>query len=534
MVSSSIQSVNIRPEVSILSILKSVNYKAWYAVAEFVDNAIQSAITKYGDLVRIEGEDYRLRISIEIDATPGEEKVTIRDNAGGIGIADFPRAFRPASLPVDRDGLSEFGMGMKSAACWFADHWTVRTTALDEPVERTVTFDVQRIVDQQIENVPIRERSAPERAHYTEITLTRLNQIPQKKTVSKIKSHLSSMYRVFLREGFIEITYNNEPVTFSDPDVLVAPFYKTPDETPIEWKKPIEIQIAAGMRIYGFAALRKVADTTGKAGFALLRRNRVIMGSDDEGYRPREIFGQPGSFASQRVFGELHLEGFSVSHTKDGIQWNYREDEILQLLKEALNDSPIQLLTQAREYRARVKTDPSKGQQPKSGSSQPNSPPPARPPFVPSGLSSGSSSISSSDSAFSPAQIPVSPQPTIDNTDSTEPTLLTPLNQKNRIFKVALNNEIWTVRVELSTEEGIGDWWSIQELGELEIDIRVALAHPFTTEFCQLDEACLEPLTRLAASMAVAERGAQNVGIQKPATFRRFINQVLRDGFLDD
>jgi len=47
-----IQSVNIRPEVSILSILKSVNYKSWYAIAEFVDNAIQSALHSYGDIAR--------------------------------------------------------------------------------------------------------------------------------------------------------------------------------------------------------------------------------------------------------------------------------------------------------------------------------------------------------------------------------------------------------------------------------------------------------------------------------------------------
>ena len=36
----------------------------------------------------------------------------------------------PAAIPPDRSGLSEFGMGMKSAACWFAPRWSVRTKAL--------------------------------------------------------------------------------------------------------------------------------------------------------------------------------------------------------------------------------------------------------------------------------------------------------------------------------------------------------------------------------------------------------------------
>lgn len=125
------------------------------------------------------------------------------------------------------------------------------------------------------------------------------------------------------------------------------------------------------------------------------------------------------------------------------------------------------------------------------------------------------------------------PRPAPGNVDPVAP-LPSSSGQKNRIYKVTLINEVWTVRVELSDEEGIGDWWSILELGELEIDIRVALAHPFTTEFCRQDDVCLEPLIRLAVSMAVAEIGAKNVGIQKPGTFRRFVNQVLWDGFLED
>jgi len=89
----------------------------------------------------IDDENHKLRVSIEIDSEDGG-RITIRDNAAGIAEADFLRAFRPAQLPPNRTGLSEFGMGMKSAACWFAPKWSVRTSALGELVERTVVFDI--------------------------------------------------------------------------------------------------------------------------------------------------------------------------------------------------------------------------------------------------------------------------------------------------------------------------------------------------------------------------------------------------------
>ena len=124
----SLHKVNIRPSVSVLSVLKYLNYKPWFALAEFVDNAIQSASTNLQQLRATDGDRYRLRVQIEIKAEDGGQ-IVIRDNAAGIALADFPRAFRPADIPPDRSGLSEFGMGMKSAACWFAPTWMVRTSA---------------------------------------------------------------------------------------------------------------------------------------------------------------------------------------------------------------------------------------------------------------------------------------------------------------------------------------------------------------------------------------------------------------------
>ena len=41
-----VNTVNIRPGVSVLSVLRHLNYRPWFAIAEFVDNSIQSFLTR--------------------------------------------------------------------------------------------------------------------------------------------------------------------------------------------------------------------------------------------------------------------------------------------------------------------------------------------------------------------------------------------------------------------------------------------------------------------------------------------------------
>jgi hypothetical protein len=135
--------VSIRPQVTMLSVLKFLEYETWFALAEFVDNAIASYLKHEKELKAVEGEDYRLIVSIEINEP--ENRITIRDNAAGINKQDYPRAFRAAEIPPDNTGLSEFGMGMKSASCWFADDWCVTSTALGEDAEKRVCFEMQKI-----------------------------------------------------------------------------------------------------------------------------------------------------------------------------------------------------------------------------------------------------------------------------------------------------------------------------------------------------------------------------------------------------
>ncbi|MFT3960934.1 ATP-binding protein [Propionivibrio sp.] len=337
--------------MNILSVLRHLNYRPWFALAEFVDNAIQSYITNREELRAADGVDAPLCVTVNIDPE-GAGRITVTDNAAGIALRDFSRAFRPAQVPPDRDGLSEFGMGMKSAACWFAKNWSVRTKALGENVERVVRFDIDEIVEDRIEELTIIEVASQPQRHYTVLELTDLCHVPKKRTIGKIKEHLASIYRTFLRDKTLTLVFGRDELTFEETSVLKAAPFREPSSKPIEWRKAIEMDLGNPHKVTGFAALREVGSTT-HAGFALFRRGRLIQGSADESYRPEQIFGKSNSYTFQRLFGELHLSGFEVSHTKDGFRWEEHEELFLELLKGELRVSPMNLLDQAEGYRAK-------------------------------------------------------------------------------------------------------------------------------------------------------------------------------------
>src|SRR5258708_13636401 len=85
-----IKKVDIRPGVSVLAVLRHLNYTPWFALAEFVDNAVQSFVQHRPQLQSIDAKDIKLRVDIDIDAS-APARISIRDNAAGIFPHDFPR-----------------------------------------------------------------------------------------------------------------------------------------------------------------------------------------------------------------------------------------------------------------------------------------------------------------------------------------------------------------------------------------------------------------------------------------------------------
>lgn len=513
MTNSGAQRVNIRPGVTILSVLQHLNYRPWYAMAEFVDNSLQSFLEHREALESLEGRGFKLQVRIEVDPTEGG-RIVVRDNATGIYERDYGRAFRPAEVPLTRGGLSEFGMGMKSAACWFARNWSVRSSALGEPVERLVVFDIEQIVRDSVEELTVKPTPVPADRHFTEIVLFNLNRLPQGRTVSKMKEHLASIYRVFLREGTLELFFDGEPLAYPEPAILRAQFYKNEGGESVLWRKEIAFDFGLGLRAHGFAGLREIASTT-RAGFALFRRKRLIQGSADEGYRPEAIFGKSNSYRYQRLFGELHLDGFQVSHTKDGFRWDENEDVFLEYLREELNRSPLPLLDQAEGHRVRRK---------------------------PEEIQRAAEEAADKTAEVIEREVPriLEPQLTAVPSEAPPPEALPSASTvARRCIQMELLGQKWEIELELSSDPSVGDWVSLSDRkadssegvdpGMRRLAVRMALAHPFTERFGGSGGEELEPLVRMAVAIMLAETGARESGVRQAGEIRRNINQLLRE-----
>jgi hypothetical protein len=401
---------------------------------------------------------------------------------------------------------------MKAAACWFARRWHVRTKAVGEPVERTIHFDVPKIISEGMEHVQPKERTARSDTHFTTVVLEDLNLHPQKRTITKIKTHLASIYRCFLREGVVELRYNDEPVEYVDPPVLEAPYYKAPTKPAIRWWKKIDVELDKKHWVKGWAALREKGSPS-EAGFAVFRRNRLIQGSHDDAYRPESIFGKPNSYTFQRLFGELHVEGFQVSHTKDGLHWDEWEEAILaEIEKQIVGGSIPSLISQAEGHRAR-KAKHATG-------------------------SWGSAAVKDTAAALAQHAPPVIEHQLEAKPETKAPAPTLPAAKLNASHSVDLSlrhaRRDWMVKIELANDDSQEDWFEYSKAdrnasGAMEVTIRMNLAHPFSERFGLGQEQDIEPLVRIAAGYAIAEITALEAGVsQGVRTVRRNFNELLR------
>jgi Histidine kinase-, DNA gyrase B-, and HSP90-like ATPase len=499
--------LNIRPQVGMYAAFARLNYKPWFALAEFIDNSIQSFLSNQQRLAEA-GHAGPLVIDVNID----DNEIAITDRAGGIAWADFPRAFSPATPPADASGLSEFGLGMKAAACWFAKKWTVRTSALGEPMQRTVTFDIPSIMRSGTEVLPIEATSARENDHFTVVTLTDLRVRPKGRTLAKIKEHLQSIYRVLMNDGVVKLRVTTagsvEELTYDPPKLLDAPYYKTPKAPSQLWRQPFEVDFG-DRTVTGWAGILERGSHV-HAGFSVFRRRRLIEGSVGETYKPSALFGTPNSFASQRVIGEMFVEGFDVSHTKDGIQWGGYEDELLDKIYRQINSPDCPLLTQADGYRARTTA----AQLPKN--------------FGANALSDATDAIAEADTSKAIGDVACTP-PVVELSLPPAPPEVV-LQQREHVIDLPWEGTSIRVVLQLVQDQAADFFVAAVEknaAGEEVLTVRLNLDHRFSIAFVNDNEQALQPILRLVAALALSERMARKSGVSHASVVRSGANKIL-------
>jgi hypothetical protein len=501
--------VTIRPGVGMLGLLASMNYKPWYALSEFVDNALASRLANAAALAEA-GAD-RLEVTIKFDSGLGE--ITITDNAAGIAGADVDRAFKSAEPPPDASGLSQFGIGMKAAACWYARRFTVTSTALGEPVRRTVTFDVPAIIESNQDELPVDVEPAPPEQHGTTIVLSDLHRpIPTGRTLGKIRDYLGSIYRSYLGPD-LRLLVKEVEVGFQPPPILVRPRWDAEDRTVEEtWKKDVKIALPGGKTVRGWAALRETGSTR-EAGLALLYRGKVVVGAgagarqQEDLYRPSEIFGAGNSFVSQRLFGELDVSELRVTHSKDAIIWDGQEEVLLTELRRQLDAEPLPLLRMANRHRVNERSAEAAEQV----------------------REAAETTAAAAAGTELPETAPEEVDEPIDGDEvvgGDEPSTALAFEAVEAPFNIAIGGT--SVNVVLTVSDAPHEMWvriDDQENGYL---ITVTRDHPFMRSFAHLPNQDIEPVLRLAVGLGVAEIAARRSGARGAPQVRAQLNQALR------
>ncbi len=316
--------LKLGPEI--ISSYKRLAYKEWYALAEFVDNSTQSYFNNQVKLDKVFKGKEKLTVRISIAKDGMGDYIRIEDNSIGMSLAELKDAVYIGRPPLQTAGRSRYGLGLKTGASWFGDLWTIETKKLNGSLRHKVTVDVPNVAAGNLD-LPETTIAAAPGEHGTTIEIRELNRKLAGKTLIKVKNNLRSLYRHDISKGLLVLKVNDVILKWdADIDKLLV---KRKDGK--LGKEHFKFKVA-GKTVTGWAAVLEKGSRK-EAGFSIIQSDRVIKGWPDS-YRPATIFGdqEGGSndLVNQRLFGELTLEGFDVSHTKDQILFNDGEQEDLE------------------------------------------------------------------------------------------------------------------------------------------------------------------------------------------------------------
>ena len=210
------------------------------------------------------------------------------------------------------------------------------------------------------------------------------------------------------------------------------------------------------------------------------------------------------------------LEGFEISHTKDGFRWEEHEEPFVDLLREYADAEPLPLIKQARGLRTGARGSPKTSLKDEA-----------------QGAVAATAYVLGREFSHSAVGELVP-------TESALPYDLTPGTELYpATIELAYRSRRWRVTVEISNEPShMQDWFEIAEHVESSdvdphdvIRLRMSLRHPFSERYVGVDYENLELLTRIAAGLAIAEITARQAGARQAGEVRRRFNDLLSTVF---
>lgn len=305
---------------------KDLDYKIWYALAEFVDNSSQNYLDNREVLDKIfakSGERFTVHIT-----TDREKTIEITDNAMGMNYADLKKALHVGTPPTDNTGRHEFGMGLKTASCWLGDLWVIKTKKVGELEELEVEFDVNKVAAGE-SSLAITKRMHPENERnlgFTSLKISKLHNPIAPRTQTKIIDYLTSMYRVDIRENIMDLKWNGVSMKYETESQLLKAHNGE------VYRKEIKPFLVEGKKVSGWIGILGSGGVN-KGGLAIIRRGRCIV-AHPEAWKPKGLFGSQddggNNLISQRLFGEIVLDEFRASHTKNAIRFYGTEEEQIE------------------------------------------------------------------------------------------------------------------------------------------------------------------------------------------------------------
>ena len=514
--------IGIRPTTGVYATYKRLSYQPWTAIAEFIDNTTQSYFDHKEELKKLINFD-QLKITIVYETNNGEDVLTITDNAFGMEIKDFERAFQLDKPPSNTNGRNEFGMGLKTAACWFGSQWSVFSTQLGSCNGYHATMNVNQLADSKEESIDLDIfPSAPEE-HYTIIRIEHLHKKIVGRTHGKVREFLSNIYRQDIRSGNVSIIYRDTELNYTDPTILEEMLENNERRV---WRKEIKFTVphdGKDLHCHGFVAVRIPASLQ-DAGFTLMRRGRVIIGGPEKNYRPKELFGEPNSYEYQRLFGEIHMDNWPVTQAKDDFDWHNSglEENFIETLKPFIYD----YRQKANLYRAREKTESKKVIDQVITD------------FQQAGIISNASAIAIAevdhlsngqeeyDNSCISRDLKDSEDEETNNSNNTAVIITGPENY-NVTFQYA--DKDYRFNVLFETSNALAQWIYVAQKSELHYQITINMKHAFFKPFTEKKE-FMVVMTKLVIALVLAEIDAKIVsknGLIPPDEIRRKMNSIL-------